>query len=483
MNHKTTNEAVIKNASPPTAENIADNSEKVIDFGNVIDYLPQGVRIIDTNCIVKYINPAFEKLSLAKAADAVGKKCYDVYPSPFCRTPQCRLVKILNGEEPVRAEIERIGPGGSIIPCVVDAFPLHDEKQQLIGIMESFRDITQRRALEDQVKEAEDRYKAIVELSGEVGEGIMMLEDIEDKEGVIVFASAQCFRITGFSNKELLGKSLFDLVHISERAQALERHRAKIQGESLPGLYEITIICKDGSLAPVELTSAVTQYKGNPANVVFLRDISQRKKLENQLAFERDKANSYLDIAGVMIIALDLQCRITLINQEGCRILGYETEELIGKNVTEAYLPPEYKDEAQIVLKMILSGKQNLVECHENPVITKNGDIKIIAWRNTAIKDGDGKIIGILSSGHDVTGLREAEKDLLKYQQSLEELVEKRTQALEQEIKQRIDFTRALVHELKTPLTAILSSSEVLVKELAGNPLLPAANNIYKSGV
>ena len=145
--------------------------------------------------------------------------------------------------------------------------------------------------------------------------------------------------------------------------------------------------------------------------------------------------------------------------------------------------PPEYKDEAQLVLKMILSGKQNLVEYHENPVVAKNGDIKIIAWRNTAIKNSDGKIISILSSGHDITSLREAEKDLLKYQQSLEELVEKRTQALEQEIKQRIDFTRALVHELKTPLTAILSSSEVLVKELAGNPLLPAANNIYKSGV
>jgi PAS domain S-box-containing protein len=483
LNHKATNEAVIKNTSPPAAENIADNPEKVIDFGNIIDYLPQGVRIIDTHCIVKYINPAFEKLSLAKAADAVGKKCYDVYPSPFCRTPQCRLVKILNGEEPVRAEIERVGPGGSIIPCAVDAFPLYDEKQQLIGIMESFRDITQRKTLEGQVKEAEDRYKAIVELSGEVGEGIIMLEDIGGKEGVIVFASAQCSQTTGYSNKELLGKRLFDLVHISERAQALERHRRKIQGESLPGLYEITIISKNGSLVPVELTSAVTQYKGNPANVVFLRDISQRKKLEGQLALERDKANSYLDIAGVMIIALDLQCRITLINQEGCRILGYETGDLIGRSILETCLPPEYKDETQLVLKMILSGKQNLVEYHENPVVAKNGDIKIIAWRNTVIKDGDGKIIGILSSGHDITSLREAEKDLLKYQQSLEELVEKRTQALEQEIKQRIDFTRALVHELKTPLTAILSSSEVLVKELAGNPLLPAANNIYKSGV
>ena len=116
MNHKAANETTIKNASPPTAENIADNPKKVIDFGNVIDYLPQGVRIIDTNCIVKYINPAFEKLSLAKAADAVGKKCYDVYPSPFCRTPQCRLVKILNGEEPSSRD-RKNRPRGSIIPA------------------------------------------------------------------------------------------------------------------------------------------------------------------------------------------------------------------------------------------------------------------------------------------------------------------------------------------------------------------------------
>ena len=126
-----------------------------------------------------------------------------------------------------------------------------------------------------------------MELSGEVGEGIIMLEDIGGKEGVIVFASAQCSQTTGYSNKELLGKRLFDLVHISERARALERHRRKMRGESLPGLYEIKVIHKDSSLVPVELTSAVTQYKGNPANVVFLRDIRQRKKLEGQLALER----------------------------------------------------------------------------------------------------------------------------------------------------------------------------------------------------
>jgi len=459
-------------------------NDKEADFPNVTDYLPQGIRVINTDYKVKYINPSFAKLSGVKKEDAIGKKCYDVFPSKFCHTSDCRLVRIIKGEKSVQTETERVSNEGSIIPCMVSAFPMYDEENNLIGIMESFRDISDRKLLEEQVKEAEDRYKAMVELSNEAGEGIMMLEDVDGREGVIVFANSQCSRLTGYTNDELIGEGAFELVADDDRKAALERYRRKMKGESLPGPYEEHIICKDGAWLPVELTGTSTQYRGKTVNVVYMRDISKRKLLEKQLANERDKANSYLDIAKVMIIALDSNYKITLINQEGCNVLEYSTSKaLIGKSVFETYVPIEFRDEVKVILDMVLNGHLGPDKWNENPAVTKNGSYKLIRWYDAPIVDKSGNIVGILASGHDVTLLRKTEKELLDYQQHLEGLVKNRTDSLEREIEQRIFFTRAMVHELKTPLTAILSSSEVLVNELAGSVLLPAASNIYRGGV
>jgi PAS domain S-box-containing protein len=459
-----------------------NNNETKIEFGNVIDFLPQGVRIVNTDFTVRYANPSFSKLSGLDLAKILGKRCYDTFPSPFCHTSRCSLLRAIKGEKSIQVEIERISVEGILIPCIVSAFPMYDENQKLVAVMESFRDVTDKKILQDKVKEAEDRYKAIVELSGEVGEGIMMLEDIKDEEGVIVFASSQCCRITGYTRKELLCVSFFDLIQTHERSNALQRHRLKMKGKSMPGLYEVSMVRKDGSKIAVELTSAITNYQGRPANVVYLRDISERKRLESQLAQERDRARTYLDIAKVIIIALDERNEITLINQEGCDILGYASEEITGKDFVATCIPRKYQQDVISTLRCVMAEQYYPDDYYENPIKTRAGRNRIIRWHMTPMKGKDGEVNGVLASGCDVTRLRQAEAKIMKYQSHLEELVEQRTRALDNQIKQRVDFTRTLVHELKTPLTSIMSSSEVLSGELKDEALIPLAENIYKSG-
>jgi len=117
-----------------------------------------------------------------------------------------------------------------------------------------------------------------------------MLQDTEQGDAIQTFVSKEWPRITGYSKKELLGMSLFDLVHPEHRQASLERHRRKMSGESIPGLFEISIIRKDGTEVPIELTSAYTTYQGRAANVAFIRDITERKIAQQALG----KLNQHL---------------------------------------------------------------------------------------------------------------------------------------------------------------------------------------------
>jgi len=122
----------------------------------------------------------------------------------------------------------------------------------------SFPDVTDRKQVEEALWESEERYRALVNLGAEVGEAVVMLQDTEEKIGQYIFVSDEWVRITGYSRKELLSMSQAELIHPRDRKTAVERHQRRMRGESLPGLFEIIIIRKNGTEVPIELTSAFT---------------------------------------------------------------------------------------------------------------------------------------------------------------------------------------------------------------------------------
>lgn len=169
--------------------------------------------------------------------------------------------------------------------------------------------------------------------------------------------------------------------------------------------YEKEFIRKDGSSVPVEMFAhRVADGGGNLLYFYgFGTDISERRRIQKEIRVQRDHAQRYLDVAGVMLTVLDPQGTITLINRKGCEILGYPEQELLGKNWLVTCLPERMRDEGQDVFTQMMNGHSDLVEYHENPIVTRSGEERVLAFHNTLLQDSDGQIAGILFSGEDIT--------------------------------------------------------------------------------
>ncbi|MEW5801911.1 MAG: PAS domain S-box protein [bacterium] len=154
---------------------------------------------------------------------------------------------------------------------------------------------------------------------------------------------------------------------------------------------------------------------GQPRLVVEVsRDVTQRKSAEELLLRERNKAKKYIDIAGVMLVAIGIDQKVTLINKKGCEILGYREEEIIGQNWFDTFLPEEIRKTVKSVFESLIAGEIEPVEYFENPVLTKTGEQRIIAWHNTVITDEHGEIMATLGSGEDITDRKRIEKEMMR---------------------------------------------------------------------
>jgi diguanylate cyclase (GGDEF)-like protein/PAS domain S-box-containing protein len=146
---------------------------------------------------------------------------------------------------------------------------------------------------------------------------------------------------------------------------------------------------------------------------------------QKDLLAERDRAQGYLDVAGVMLIVLDLAGRVTLINRKGLGILGYESEEedeVLGREWFESFVPPMVRDRVSEEFREITHGA--IQEYYEDPILTRDGEERMIAWRISVLRDAEGAVVGVLGSGEDITERRAAERALAQSRALLESLID-----------------------------------------------------------
>ena len=126
--------------------------------------------------------------------------------------------------------------------------------------------------------------ETILNLEANVGEVVLLLQDIDGKEDVQIAISDHWPTIIGYSRDELTGKSLFDLLRQEDRKDAMDRHIRRMSGESLPGPFSSIFVRKDGTEVSMEVTAIVTSWNNQRVTVAHLRDISARRQAEKDLA-------------------------------------------------------------------------------------------------------------------------------------------------------------------------------------------------------
>jgi len=293
-------------------------------------------------------------------------------------------------------------------------------------------------------------------------------------DGVILSWNKGADRIYGYSSEEVVGKSIGMLFTESNKGE-LDGILEKIGSGGWIRNFETQRRRKDGGVIDVSLTiSPIYDPNGRITGAsTIARDITVRKRAEKEVLEQRDRAQNYLDIAAVIIVVIDKDFKVTLINRKGCEILGYDEEEILGVDWCENFLPERERDRARRIVDGFFQGEVEVAEYNENSVVNRDGDERLIAWRNTALHDESGAIVGVLSSGEDITDRQRVEEEILK----LNEELAKKNEELE-------SILYAASHDLRAPLVNIHGFSEELrncfeqVKGELGRVELPADTSL-----
>ncbi|MDG6243294.1 MAG: PAS domain-containing sensor histidine kinase [Methanolobus sp.] len=270
-----------------------------------------------------------------------------------------------------------------------------------------------------------------------------------DVKGYFTYVNPAIENITGYEIEEVLGTHFTEYVHPDDLKGLLADIERTVAGEHKP--YMFRIMKKDGKISYVHTTSRPIIRNGEMIGINGLMvDIARLKHVEFKLMEERDRAQRYLDIVGVIILALDREGNIKLINKKGCELFGYDEHELLSKNWFDICATEEFREKARRDYAKLIHGDIELHPYFEAPIWIKE-ETRYFAWHNILLKDREGKITGVLSSGNDITERRKAEEALV-----FAKMVSDNAHRTKRQ------FLANVSHELRTPLNHIIGYSEIL---------------------
>ncbi|MEW5802815.1 MAG: PAS domain S-box protein [bacterium] len=137
------------------------------------------------------------------------------------------------------------------------------------------REVTERRQAEARLRESESKYSTVVE---QARDWVFIIQD-----GIFKFSNQAVYEISGYLVEEIMDKSFLNLVSPEFRDLVGQRYAQRMSGENPPSSYEVKVQHKDGATRDVEVSARVIQYQGKPADMCIVRDITGRKRLEEEM--------------------------------------------------------------------------------------------------------------------------------------------------------------------------------------------------------
>ncbi|MFW6062353.1 MAG: PAS domain S-box protein, partial [Planctomycetota bacterium] len=385
----------------------------------IIEFLPDATFVIDREKRVIAWNRAIEEMSGVPADEMLGEGDY-AYAVPFWGERRPVMVDLIGEPQAdadeqydhVRREGDRIW-GEAYVPAAyqgrgawvaIKASGLYDSRGERIGAIEAIRDVTERKQVENALRDSEANYR-------EIFDGVTDTILICDPDTLEVLdANRRAVEQTGYEVEALRGRVVSGLSEgVAPYTPEEFRRRMMRSLTEGPQLFEWRARGRDGRSFWIEVHARQATVRGQRRLMMMVRDIEKRRRAEQELAQQRDFATDLVRIAPSLILVLDAEGSILQFNRFAQTLTGYSEEEAVGRNAAELLAP---EAEADRVRDAIRGGLADRMWHAELPLVTRDGENRVIEWHASALHHDAGESTALLAIGHDVTDVRQKEEQL-----------------------------------------------------------------------
>jgi PAS domain S-box-containing protein len=364
--------------------------------------------------------------SLQHQDEAKAKKTYDSFK------------EIYRTGEPVKAlEVEYSQKDGTKGTYELSASMIRDAEGKPIGFRGISRDITERKQMEEALRESENKFRSLVE---NAIVGVYLIQD-----GVFRYVNLRLAEIHGYEAEEMVGKMGPNQSTYPEDLSIVERNIDKrLKGEEAIH-YEFRIVTKSQEIRYVEVFGSRTMYQGRPAVLGTMLDITDRKKAEEALRQSEERYRNILESIEDGYYEVDLAGNFTFFNDSMCRIYGYSREEFMDISYRKYTDQETAKKVFQAYNRVYRTGEPDRGFAHE--IIRKDGTKRYVATSISLLKDPSGKPTGFRGISWDVTEKKKLEEQLFQTEK----------------LRAVGEMASGVAHDFNNALAAILGNTQLLL--------------------
>ena len=296
-------------------------------------------------------------------------------------------------------------------------------RHQVAGLQASEKE---HRQTEAELRQSEMNYRLLFESTLD---GLIVLDAETFKT---VFGNKVAAAMYGFpSVEDAVGVDAMDFIHPDDRNRLAAFIAGDVLGKGTGGVTGTRMVRKDGSDFWASASATRIEFGGRPAVLVSIRDITERRKMEQELRDSEKRFKETFQYVGDVIYRIDAIGRFVLVNDRSYDILGYHPDELVGRSLFDVgFLDANELSRMTALFTEALKKGEALMPVMEARAKRKDGHDVLVEVSISRVTGPDGQLEGFMGVVRDVTERKKMEEELLRHRNHLEQLVEERTAEL-----------------------------------------------------